>query len=140
MVTVEKQERDVMEDSTEQYYENNKLPFPFSLSEMRDRGTAISGMPKSGKTNLGKILADYLMKQSPFFLHNKQYDGFIVKVFDPSQEWLRSSVPYYTVINSFGNYNEYYDVEVKILNPLNESIVFDISRLLPEERHIPIFL
>lgn len=93
-----------------------KLPFDFSLREAKSRGTFISGMPRSGKTNLAKILADYLMKQ-----------GFIIKVFDPSMAWLSSSIPHFIRVD------EEWWRQLNKLNsiPINQSITYDVSRLYP---------
>lgn len=94
--------------------------FPFSVREAKDRGTVITGMPKSGKTNLAKMLVHHMMSL-----------GYNVKVFDPSQAWLKSSVPYYLVMDSF--------MEVQdqaVLSPIDKSIVYDISRMYPEEQKL----
>ena len=93
-----------------------KLPFDFSLREAKDRGVFISGMPRSGKTNLAKMLADYLLKL-----------GFIIKVFDPSLAWMESSLPYFVRID------EEWWRQLNKLNsiPINQSIVYDMGGLYP---------
>lgn len=90
------------------------LAFTFDYEEALKRGCFISAMPQLGKSNLAKILVDYLMKQ-----------GCVVKVFDNSKVWYRSSVPTYQVIDT--THDE------KIYNPLSVSTIFDISRLYPDE-------
>jgi len=97
---------------------HNNTVFPFSYREALERGTFISGMPKSGKTNLGKIIATQLL-----------HCGYTVRCFDSSQAWLQSDIPYYVNINSFMDLG-------KADIPLEQSCVFDVSALLPEEQAV----
>ena len=91
----------------------NNVNIPFSFREAISRGTFITGMPKSGKSNLGKIIAEHLLSK-----------GITIKVFDPSQTWLSSSLPEY--IRVWNNLQDCMDI------PLKNSIVFDTSRLYPQ--------
>jgi len=92
--------------------------FPFSEREARLRGTLVTGMPQSGKTNLVKMLADYLMNK-----------GYNIKVLDPSQAWLESTVPYFVELDDFLDL-------YTIPTTLDKSVVYDISRLYPDEQKI----
>ena len=94
------------------------IPFPFSTNEAESRGTAITGMPKSGKSNLAKIIVDYMMGK-----------GYNFKILDPSQTWLGSTVPYYVEVNSFTDLTT-------VPAPLYKSVVYDTSRMLPDEQKI----
>jgi len=94
------------------------VPFPFSTRQAQKRGTAVTGMPESGKTNIAKIQMDYLMEK-----------GFNIKVLDPSQAWLESTIPNYVEVNSFTDLTT-------VPNPLNKSVVYDISRMFPDEQKI----
>jgi len=61
-----------------------------TVETLLDEGCFISGGRKSGKTNLGILLADKLLG-----------NGVQVKVIDSSRQWLkRSSVPYYIKVAS----------------------------------------
>lgn len=94
----------------EQYTHNNTLDVKdliFDIELAKKRGTFISGNRGSGKSNLGKILVDKLLRQ-----------GYIVKVFDNSQTWRHSSVPNLRIVkNNFG------DID------FTKSCVFDLSML-----------
>lgn len=88
-------------------FEVKPQAFDFDLNEALKSGVFIAGGKQCGKTNLAKTLADLFMKH-----------GCIVKVFDTSQQWLDSSVPYIIEVNQ-----PLLDI------PLYESVVFDLSRL-----------
>ena len=85
--------------------------FQCDLEEAMRTGLFISGTSHSGKTNLGFILADRLMKE-----------GVIVYVADPSQAWKNSSIPNLLTVkwNSQIKWND---------GTPKQSTVFDISRL-----------
>lgn len=91
--------------------------FPFSEREARSRGTFISGMPRSGKTNLAKILIRHLL-----------YLGYTIRVFDCSQAWLESVVPWFLIIKPWQNLATIPPV------PYEQSVVYDTSRLYPQEQ------
>lgn len=89
---------------------------PFDIIEFKEKGVFISASPQHGKTNLAKLLSDVVMKQN-----------FIVRVFDPSQKWLNSNIPYYMVFKSK-------HLKKTSKYPFDLSTVFDISRLRIEEQ------
>jgi len=61
-----------------------------SIQRILDECCFIAGGRKSGKTNLGILLVDQLLR-----------NGIQVKVIDSSRQWLkRSSVPYYIKVAS----------------------------------------
>lgn len=93
-----------------------KKPFPFSFEDFRKRGAFICGAKQSGKTNLAKLIANELKRRN-----------FVVRAFDPSQAWLKSSLPYFLVFRSA-------DLRKTTAYPFDLSAVFDISRLLPSEQ------
>jgi len=84
----------------------------FDVELAKRRGTFISGSRGSGKSNLGKILADRLIK-----------DGCIVKVFDNSQIWRHSNIPNLLVVKP----DKHGKIDVQI--DFYKSYVFDISHL-----------
>jgi len=94
----------------EHYTHNDTLDVKdlmFDVELGKKRGTFISGNRGSGKSNLGKILVDKLLRQ-----------GYIVKVFDNSQTWRNSSVPNLRIVkNNFG------DID------FTKSCVYDLSML-----------
>jgi len=60
-----------------------------TVETILDECCFISGGRRSGKTNLGILLVDQLLR-----------DGVQVKVIDSSRQWLkRSSVPYYACMH-----------------------------------------
>lgn len=83
-------------------------PFAIDLDEAMKTGIAVTGTSASGKTNLGFVIADLLMKH-----------GVIVFVVDPSQAWMRNSnVPNVVTVrwNSSVTWKE-------------QSTILDVSRL-----------
>lgn len=89
---------------------------PLDIGNFKETGLFISAIPQHGKTNLAKIIMDNIMS-----------NNFVTRVFDPSQKWLYSNIPYYIEIDS------------KILKkgfkyPFDGSLVFDISRLHIEKQ------
>lgn len=91
----------------------DQRPFPFDLNEGLRSGLFIAGGKGIGKTNLGKQIAEIYLQH-----------GHIVKVFDISQQWLKSSLPYYQVINQ--------DTTAIDID-FNKSCVFDLSLLYAED-------
>jgi len=96
-----------------------QLTFLFSERQAKKRGTFVSGMPESGKTNIAKIIADHLLNK-----------GYIIKCYDPSQAWLESSIPYFVVADEF----DWKHIQKIDEIPVNQSIVYDISRLYPRDQ------
>ena len=95
----------------------------FNTELMKLRGTAMFGNRGSGKSNLVKLLVRQLLNQN-----------VTVKIFDPSQTHLRESdIQYYQILNS------YTDLE-DIRNDSYTSMIFDTSRLYPEEQKLFISL
>lgn len=90
-----------------------RKPFDFEIDiiEALRSGVFISGGRGTTKSNLAMLIADRLMKK-----------GIVVKAFDISRAWRKSSVPYYVEVESKGN----------ITVSLYESCVFDLSRLTPK--------
>lgn len=105
-------------------YADVKIPFDISLA--LTRGVFVSGGKGSGKTNLMKIFVNELMGKtvpSHRLLTKGEPRKVVVHVIDPSQAWLRSPIPYYQTVTLE-------DVTSgKIEIPLNESMVYDVSRL-----------
>jgi len=89
---------------------------PLNLIEFKDRGIFISASPQHGKTNLAKLISDIILKE-----------GFIIRVFDSSQKWLNSNIPYYI------QWREQ-NLKSKSKYPFDLSCVFDISRLTIESQ------
>lgn len=89
---------------------------PLNLIEFKERGLFISANPQHGKTNLAKIITDITMS-----------NNFVARVFDPSQKWLFSNIPYYIEIDSKA-------FRKGIKYPFDLSVVFDMSRLRIEEQ------
>jgi len=91
------------------------LAFPFYPHDALTRGTFISGGKEAGKTNLAKILT-YLLKKK----------GCVIKVVDGSRAWLRNTpIKNIVKINSLGSIEQ---------SPITESVVFDVSSLLPDNQ------
>jgi len=86
--------------------------FLVDVEELLRTGCFISGGKGSTKTNLAKIFAEKLMKL-----------GYVVKVFDISRAWLKSSIPFFVEIKN--NYSLNFE--------LYESLVFDLSQLVPKD-------
>jgi hypothetical protein len=76
-------------------------------------GVFISGQRGCSKSNLAKTIADTFLKK-----------GYVVRVFDNSQTWRRSSIPNLAIIKPYSNFEPQY----------NESYVFDISLLDIEQQ------
>jgi len=91
-----------------------RKPFDFEidLEEALRSGVFISGGRGTTKSNLAMLICDRLMKK-----------GIVVKAFDISRAWQKSSIPYYVEVESKGN----------ITVSLYESCVFDLSKLTPKE-------
>jgi len=86
--------------------------FDIDINEALRSGVFVCGGKGQAKTNLAKIVAHKLLNL-----------GYVVKVFDISQAWQKSSVPKIVEIGSS------VDMNIK----LYESVVFDLSRLIPKD-------
>lgn len=85
--------------------------FMVDLKEGLKSGIFVSGGKQTGKTNLVKKIANEYIKF-----------GCIVKVFDVSRAWLKSSLPYYQTINT-----------KNLLLDFDSSVVYDLSTLYSEQ-------
>lgn len=86
--------------------------FDIDVEEALRSGVFIAGGKGTTKSNLAKTIVHKLMLK-----------GVVVKVFDISKVWLRSSVPYFFTIKG----------SCKITNNLYDSVVYDLSRLTPRQ-------
>jgi hypothetical protein len=86
--------------------------FEIDLDEALKSGVFMSGGKGQAKTNLGMTIADQLLK-----------NDITVKVFDISQAWKNFSIPKIVEIE------ENLSIDVN----LYDSVVFDLSRLLPKD-------
>jgi len=93
-------------EEKDQYSETKE--FEIDIAEALNSGIFISGTSASGKSNLGFIVSDMLMRK-----------GVTVYAIDPSQAWQRSSIPNRIMIPK--------PMKVEWRDPC--STVFDISRL-----------
>jgi hypothetical protein len=101
---------------SEQWSEYNEQTetseFKVDVTELFNEGCLILGSKHSGKSDLGMMISDKAIE------HNA-----IVTVFDPSLDWLsRANIS--KVVRVKPNMN---------LEPLNESAIYDVSRLSPSE-------
>jgi hypothetical protein len=85
--------------------------FEIDMEEALRSGVFICGGKGTTKTNLAKNIADQFMKL-----------GYVVKVFDISKAWLKSSIPYVYEIETVQNPN----------SGLYQSCIYDLSKLLPK--------
>lgn len=92
--------------------EEKPKPFEFNIEEGERTGTIVVGGKGTGKSNLAKLLVDQYMRH-----------GNVVKVFDVSKTWLKSSIPQYIEVVP----NATYDIS------LYQSVVFDLSKLYPRQ-------
>jgi len=93
------------------------LPFAFDLGEAMRTGVFISGTSGYGKTNLAFHLAEEMMR-----------NGIGVVVFDPSQAWYNSSIPFFNRLQDYGSFSK------KKSYPKEKSIVHDLSLLYVEQQ------
>ena len=101
----------LIDDKVELGRQRKPFDFEIDLEEALRSGVFISGGRGTTKSNLAMLIADRLMKK-----------GIIVKAFDISRAWRKSSIPYYVEVGSKGS----------ITVSLYESCVFDLSRLTPK--------
>ncbi len=86
--------------------------FQIDIQEALRSGVFICGGKGTTKTNLAKIIVDRMLKL-----------GYVVKVFDISKAWLKSSIPYYVEVKT----------GFEIHDDLYQSIVYDLSQLTPKK-------
>jgi len=86
--------------------------FEIDVNEALRSGVFICGGKGTTKTNLAKIITDKLLRL-----------GYVVKVFDISKAWLKSSIPYVYEIT----------MNIRMDTSLYRSVIFDLSRLLPKD-------
>jgi len=86
--------------------------FEIDVNEALRSGVFICGGKGATKTNLAKIITDKLLRL-----------GYVVKVFDISKAWLKSSIPYVVEITN----------NIRMNINLYRSVMFDLSRLLPKD-------
>jgi len=86
--------------------------FEIDVNEALRSGVFICGGKGTTKTNLAKIITDKLLRL-----------GYVVKVFDISKAWLKSSIPYVAEITT----------NIRMNSNLYRSVMFDLSRLLPKD-------
>jgi len=102
----------LIEDRIEIGKQIKPYDFQIDLEEAKRSGVFVCGGKGQAKTNLAKIIADKFLKL-----------GCVVKVFDISKAWLKSSMPHF--------------YEVKRLHApdidLYQSVIYDLSRLKPKE-------
>lgn len=92
--------------------QNKPSDFEIDVNEALRSGVFVCGGKGTTKTNLAKIIADKLLRL-----------GYVVKVFDISKAWLRSSIPYVVEITN----------NIRMDINLYRSVIFDLSRLLPKD-------
>jgi len=92
--------------------QNKPSDFEIDVNEALRSGVFICGGKGTTKTNLAKIITDKLLRL-----------GYVVKVFDISKAWLKSSIPYVYEITT----------NVRTNIDLYRSVIFDLSRLLPKD-------
>lgn len=117
----------------DKFIEYHGMKIPFDISLALKRGVFVSGGKGSGKTNLMKIIVDYLMTQtvpSNRIVTKGDSRKVVVKVIDPSQAWYGSSLPYYQVVT----YEKFVNREIDI--PLHVSMLYDTSRLIPADQKL----
>ena len=90
------------------------MSLKFDIEEGKKSGVYFSGTSGSGKTNAAKSVIKMLMEA-----------GISCYIFDPSQAWLKSSITNIIVVSALPT-----DLVV------NQSTVFDISRLLVSDQKI----
>ena len=86
--------------------------FEIDVDEALRSGVFICGGKGTTKTNLAKIITDKLLRL-----------GYVVKVFDVSKAWFKSSIPYVAEITT----------NIRMNSNLYRSVMFDLSRLLPKD-------
>jgi hypothetical protein len=100
-------------ENTKDFYDF-PTPFSFDIELGLRHGTFIAGSRGSGKSSLGKTIADMFLKKD-----------YIIRVFDNSQTWRRSNIPNVVIIKPYSNFEPNY----------NESYVFDTSLLdIPQQK------
>jgi energy-coupling factor transporter ATP-binding protein EcfA2 len=107
----------LMRDNHKAYVESEFVDVPqdfyFDVELGLEQGTFVSGGRGCGKSSLTKTMVDVFLKQ-----------GYVIKVFDNSQTWRRSSIANLAIIKPYGKFEPQYD----------QSYVFDISMLSLEQQ------
>jgi hypothetical protein len=107
----------LMRDNHKAYIESEFVDVPqdfyFDVELGLEQGTFVSGGRGCGKSSLTKTIVDMFFKQ-----------GYVVRIFDNSQSWRRSSIANLAIIKPYSNFEPQY----------NESYVFDISLLSLEQQ------
>jgi hypothetical protein len=107
----------LMRDNHKAYVESEFVDVPqdfyFDVKLGLEQGTFVSGGRGCGKSSLAKTIVDMFLKE-----------GYVLRVFDNSQTWRRSSIANLAIIKPYGNFEPQYD----------QSYVFDISLLSLEQQ------
>ncbi len=94
-------------------YFEKEMPFAFDYERAKKDSVLITAAPQKGKTNTAKHIVEYILSK-----------GDIVKVFDVSKAWHKSTMPTYQTIDGL-------DCRNSFMNPISISTIFDVSRLFP---------
>lgn len=95
---------------------NKLVNIPFSVQEAKKSNILVTGINQQGKSRLAMAIADTLQNQGIS-------DNWQVIIFDNVGIWKnRSSIPHYLEVN---------ENSLRYVLPKEESIIYDISRLLP---------
>jgi hypothetical protein len=109
----------LMRNNHKAYVESEFVDVPqdfyFDLKLGLEQGTFVSGGRGCGKSSLTKTIVDMFFKQ-----------GYVVRIFDNSQSWRRSSIANLAIIKPYGKFEPQYD----------QSYVFDVSLLSLEQQKI----
>jgi hypothetical protein len=107
----------LMRDNHKAYIESEFVNVPqdfyFDLKLGLEQGTFVSGGRGCGKSSLTKTIVDVFLKE-----------GYVVRAFDNSQTWRRSSIANFAIIKPYGNFEPQY----------KQSYVFDVSLLSLEQQ------
>lgn len=115
-----------------EYFTYRGVKIPFSMELALRRGIFISGGKGSGKSNLMKIFANYLMNkivESHRILTKGQEIKVIMRIVDSSQTWLESSIPHYQNIDSIFESR-------KMENPLDQHMIYNVDNLYPMDQKL----
>ena len=107
----------LIEDRIQLEKQTKPYDFEIDLEEAKRSGVFICGGKGTTKTNLAKIMADKFLKL-----------GYVVKVFDISKAWLKSSLPQFYEVKGT------HTVDIDIY----QNAIYDLSRLTP--KHVKKFI
>lgn len=107
----------LIEDRIQLEKQTKPYDFEIDLNEVKRSGVFICGGKGTTKTNLARIIVDKFLSC-----------GYVVKVFDISKAWLKSSLP------------QFYEVKGthRIDIDIYQSVIYDLSRLTP--KHVKKFI